>query len=392
MNNKFDDIAPLYDSQVEGAIQELLIDPGFKHAVTYIMPDINWDDFSKQMSSFKTKKDFQQKMIYPVVTFLAKSCTTNIKSENWKNLSNEKQHLILSNHRDIVLDAGLLNIMRFEQGFETTEIAIGNNLLIHPWIEKLVKLNKSFIVKRGLSIREQLGASRHLSEYIHYNIEDKGESVWIAQREGRAKDSNDKTQESLLKMLTLHNEDNSFIASLKRLNLVPLCISYEFDPCDYLKAKEFQQKRDNPNFKKEQRDDLLSMEIGILGQKGEVVFRFGKCINDELDKITETDKRKQVEIATQIIDREIHANYEIFKGNYIAYDLLNNEERFAGIKYNAQDKAKFTQYIEKQLSKIELENKDMDFLWNTMLIMYSNALKNFLIANNLQQDIEMVTV
>ncbi len=379
MNSKFDDIAPLYDHEVEQAIQELLVDPGFQHAVKYVMPDLDWAEFSAQMSSFKTKKDFQMQMVYPVVTWLRKMGSTGISTQNWDNLSRDKEHVILSNHRDIVLDAGLLNITRFEQGFDTTEIAIGDNLLIHPWIEKLVKLNKSFIVKRGVSVREQLLSSKHLSEYIHYNINEKGESVWIAQREGRAKDSNDRTQDSLLKMLTLHSEDGTFLGSLKRLNLVPLSISYEFDPCDYLKAKEFQQKRDNPEFKKTQRDDLLNMEIGILGQKGQIVFRFGKCINDELDKMPDADKRTQVEMAAKIIDKEIHLNYEIFKGNYVAHDLLHNETRFAD-RYTQEDKQSFIDYLEGQIKKIDLEVVDHDFIFERMLVMYSNTLKNYLIA------------
>lgn len=377
MDSKFDDIAPLYDHEVEQAIQDLLVDPGFHHAVTYIMPDINWDDFSAQMSSFKTKHDFQSKMIYPVVSWLGKMCSTGLRGESWEKIKDGREHVILSNHRDIVLDAGLLNIMRFENDLDTTEIAIGDNLLIHPWIDKLVRLNKSFIVKRGLSVREQLVSSRHLSEYINYNINQKGESVWIAQREGRAKDADDRTQESLLKMLTLYDSKANFAESLKALNLVPLSISYEFDPCDYLKAQEFQLKRDNPHYKKSQRDDLLNMEIGILGQKGQIVFRFGNCINDELDKITHLDKREQITAATQIIDKEIHRNYEIFKGNYVAYDLLYGGERFID-KYTQEDKESFLAYLDKQIDKTELQYKDYDYLKEKMLVMYSNTLKNHL--------------
>lgn len=379
MSSKFDDIAPLYDHEVKQAIAELLVDPGFKHAVTYIMPDIDWDEFSSEMSKYTTKKEFQTQMIYPVVSVLGSKVTTSIKGDKWERIDSSVQHLFLSNHRDIVLDAGLLNILRYGQGFDTTEIAIGDNLLIHPWIDKLVRLNKSFIVKRGVSIREQLTASKHLSEYIHYNISEKGQSIWIAQREGRAKNSDDRTQDSLLKMLALYPEDKSFIESLKELNLMPLSISYEYDPCDYLKAKEFQLKRDNPEYKKTQRDDLLNMEIGILGQKGNVVFRFGNCINDELDKITEPDKRLQPEIAAKIIDKEIHSNYEIFAVNYIAHDLLNNERRFAD-KYSDEEVNGFKSYLTKQIGKIDIENRDEDFLWSKLLEMYSNTLKNHLIA------------
>lgn len=377
MSSKFDDIAPLYDHEVKQAIQDILVDPGFQHAVKYIMPEIDWAEFSAEMSKYATKKEFQSRMIYPVIKALGMRVSSSMKLDNWESIDRSVEHLFLSNHRDIVLDAGLLNILRHEKGFETTEIAIGDNLLIHPWIDKLVRLNKSFIVRRGLSIKERLIASKHMSEYIHYAISEKKESVWIAQREGRAKNSDDRTQDSLLKMLALYPEDKSFIESLKELNLIPLSISYEYDPCDYLKAKEFQQKRDNPDFKKTQRDDLLNMEIGILGKKGNVVFRFGKCINDELDKITEPDKRLQPEIAAQIIDKEIHRNYEIFPCNYIAYDLFYKETRFED-KYTSEQLDEFKDYLDKQIKKIDLDYIDYDFVWDKMLEMYSNTLKNYL--------------
>ncbi|MDU1890562.1 MAG: 1-acyl-sn-glycerol-3-phosphate acyltransferase [Dysgonomonas sp.] len=379
MNSKFDDIAPLYDNEVEQAIQDILVDPGFQHAVKYIIPDIDWAEFSEEMSKYKTKEEFQRKMIYPVVTALGMRVTESIKSDNWENIDRSVQHLYLSNHRDIVLDAGLFNILRYDQDLATTEIAIGDNLLIHPWIDKLVRLNKSFIVRRGLSIKEKLIASKHMSEYIHYTINEKGESVWIAQREGRAKNSDDRTQDSLLKMLALYPEDKPFLERLKELNLIPLSISYEYDPCDYLKAKEFQQKRDDPDFKKTQRDDLLNMEIGILGWKGNVVFRICQCINPELDKITETDKRTQAELAAKIIDKEIHTNYEIFPCNYIAHDLFNNENRFQD-KYTTEQSDAFKKYLDTQIKKIDLDYIDYDFVWNKMLEMYSNTLKNHLEA------------
>ncbi len=377
MSSKFDDIAPLYDHEVKQAIQDILVDPGFQHAGQYIMPEIDWAEFSAEMSKYATKKEFQSRMIYPVIKALGMRVSSSMKLDNWESIDRSVEHLFLSNHRDIVLDAGLLNILRHEKGFETTEIAIGDNLLIHPWIDKLVRLNKSFIVRRGLSIKERLIASKHMSEYIHYAISEKKESVWIAQREGRAKNSDDRTQDSLLKMLALYPEDKSFIESLKELNLIPLSISYEYDPCDYLKAKEFQQKRDNPDFKKTQRDDLLNMEIGILGKKGNVVFRFGNCINDELDKITEPDKRLQPEIAAQIIDKEIHRNYEIFPCNYIAYDLFYKETRFED-KYTSEQLEEFKDYLDKQIKKIDLDYIDYDFVWDKMLEMYSNTLKNYL--------------
>lgn len=377
-DNKFVDIAPLEDKDVKQAIQELLVDPGFMYAVKYIIPDINWEEFSSEMLKYNTKFDFQSKIIAPTVWALANKTSSGITSSGWENID-ENSHLIISNHRDIILDAGLLNIMRNEKGLTTTEIAIGDNLLIHPWIEKLVRLNKSFLVKRGVSVRQMLEVSSHMSEYIHHVINDKKESVWLAQREGRAKDSNDRTQESVLKMLALSAPSGEFTERIKSLNILPLSISYEYDPCDYLKAMEFQLKRDNPEYKKAQIDDLRNMEIGLLGFKGRIHFRFGKEINDKLDSIESLEKKERTSAVARIIDREIHLNYEFYPCNYIANDLLVNSDQYKEY-YTDQQEADFKEYLAKQIDKIKLENKDIPFLRTKILEMYSNTLKNYLIA------------
>lgn len=380
-NNKFIDIAPIEDRDVKRTIQELLVDPGFIHAVKYILPDIDWSDFSAEMSKYNSKFDFQSKMIAPTVWGIARRTASSVESSGWENFNDGKAHLVISNHRDIVLDAGILNILLNDKGLNTTEIAIGDNLLIHPWIEKLVRLNKSFIVRRGVSVRQMLEVSSHMSEYIHHTISDKNESVWLAQREGRAKDSNDKTQESLLKMLALSPKTGHFIEHIKELNIVPLAISYEYDPCDYLKAMEFQLKRDNPEYKKTQIDDLRNMEIGLLGFKGNIHFRFCKEINNQLDNISTLDKKEQATAVAHIIDKEIHSNYELFPCNYIAYDILEQNGRFKS-KYTGEQAGEFCKYLKKQIEKIKMENKDEDYLLNKLLEMYSNTLRNYLVATN----------
>ncbi len=378
-NDKFNDIAPIEDENVRKTIEELLVDPGFIHAVKYILPDIDWDEFSVEMLKYNSKFDFQNKMIAPTVWGITRKTSSSVNSDGWENLQDNKAHLVISNHRDIVLDAGILNILLDEKGLPTTEIAIGDNLLIHPWIEKLVRLNKSFLVKRGVSVRQMLEVSSHMSEYIHYTITDKQASVWLAQREGRAKDSNDKTQESLLKMLTLYPKTLSFTDSIRELNIVPLSISYEYDPCDYLKAMEFQLKRDNPEYKKTQLDDLRNMEYGLLGFKGNIHFRFGKEINDRLDPVSSFDRKEQAGEVARIIDKEIHSNYEFYPCNYIAYDALDRTRRFRE-KYTEKEASDFNEYLAKQMNKIQLENKDEDFLRHKLLEMYSNTLRNYLIA------------
>jgi len=378
-NNKYTDIAPIEDQDVKQTIQELLVDPGFIHAVKYILPDIDWEEFSAEMSRYSSKYEFQTHMIAPTVWGITRKTSSSVNSTRWENIIDGKSHLVISNHRDIVLDAGILNILLTDKNLPTTEIAIGDNLLIHPWIEKLVRLNKSFLVKRGVSVRQMLEVSSHMSEYIHYTINEKKESVWIAQREGRAKDSNDRTQESLLKMLALMPKGHSFVESIKELNIVPLSISYEYDPCDYLKAMEFQLKRDNPEYKKSQIDDLRNMEIGLLGFKGHIHFQFGKEINDKLYPIASLDKKEQAGAIAQIIDTEIHKNYMFYPCNYIAYDTLEKTNKFKD-KYTDKEVSDFQEYLAKQINKINLENKDEEFLTNKLLEMYSNTLRNFLVA------------
>lgn len=379
-SDKFKDIAPLEDFEVKQTIQDLLVDPGFIHAVKYILPNVDWDEFCEEMSSYNSKYDFQSKMISPVIWSLAMHRSTSIDSSGWDRLG-KIPHLVISNHRDIILDAGLLNILSYQHGLPTTEIAIGDNLLIHPWIKNLVRLNKSFIVKRGVSVRQMLQVSTHLSEYIHYVINNKKESVWLAQREGRAKDANDRTQTSLLKMLSLGNSSKNLVDSLTELDIIPLSISYEYDPCDYLKAMEFQLKRDFVDYKKSNKDDLKNMEIGLLGFKGKIHFQFGDPINNKIQTVKNYDKKRQLDAIAKIIDKEIHKNYQIYPINYIASDLLNGTLEFKN-NYTELQKQEFEDYIIKQIDKIDLENKDILFLRSKMLEMYSNVLKNYLNNRN----------
>ena len=257
-------------------------------------------------------------------------------------------------------------------------MAIGNNLLIYDWITDLVRLNKSFIVKRNTGLREGLEAAKKLSAYIHYCILEKHESVWIAQREGRAKDSSDHTQDSLIKMLALGGQ-GPFIDKVKEINLMPVCISYEYDPNDYLKAKEFLMKKRDPEFKKSQRDDLFSMETGLLQFKGKVHFQLTPRINSKLDQLGDfTDNNVAAKHVGCLVDQAIHRSYEMFDINYIAFDLLHGCHRFER-KYTPEKKFETVDYFNRQLDKIQLDDitsEERDFLWNTMLTMYANPLKN----------------
>ncbi|GHT32297.1 acyltransferase [Bacteroidia bacterium] len=376
--SKFDDIRPLVDAEVPEAIEKLIADPAFEKAFRYIKPDLDWEKFKQQLRSFKTVKAFKTNVAYDAVMTVGKSTTFSLTISGRSRLP---EGLVpctfISNHRDIVLDASFLNVMLYDVGYGMTQVAIGDNLLISSWIETLVRLNNSFIVKRGVSGRQQLEVSAELSAYIHHTIKETKESVWMAQREGRAKDSDDKTQNSILKMLNMGG-DKDIVSNLMELDIVPVAISYEFDPCDFLKAKEFQQKRDNTDFVKSKRDDLLNMETGILNNKGRVHFTICSPINPQLDKLDRSlDKNELYTRIATIIDHEIYKHYRFYPCNFVAYDLQTNTNRFSG-NYGPKDKKQFESYLQGQLDKIVIPNKDEPYLRGKILDMYTNPLKNYL--------------
>lgn len=375
--NRFNDISPIPDSEVPETIQRLLANDYFTRAAETFVKPIPWQKLMPIMRQCETKDDFQHRIIHPAMKQLIANTTETLKAEGWHNIPEGKGALFISNHRDIVLDAAFLNILMVDQKRTTTEIAIGDNLLIYPWIEELVRINKSFIVKRGVSVRQMLEVSKHLSAYIYDTVNRRAESAWIAQREGRAKDSNDKTQVSLLKMLALNNSADPGKA-LQDLHIVPLSISYELDPCDYLKAKEFQLKRDNPEHKKTNADDIENMFTGIMGFKGRVTFRFGTCIDDAVKGIpTSTVRNELLEQAAALIDREIYLNYTFFPFNWVAYDLMTGNDRFSS-HYSQEDLSAFNAYLQKQIEKIDISNRDDVFLREKMIEMYGNTVKNYL--------------
>ena len=374
----FSEIAPYDDSVFKEKMANLVKDPGFLHAVYYTMPKDDVPALIEDLLKIDNKYDFQNQIMCPFLEMLAKTTTSGISLGGIKFYNPAINNVYITNHRDIVLDASFLNLALMRQGIPSSEVAIGNNLLIFDWINDLVRLNKSFIVKRNTGLREGLLAAKQLSAYIHHAILDKKESVWIAQREGRAKDSSDHTQESLIKMLAIAGE-GSFIDRLKEINLMPVSISYEFDPNDYLKAREFLMKRRDPGFKKSKHDDLFSMETGLLQFKGKIHFQLTPRINTKLDQLGDfPDNNTAARYVGCLIDQAIHRSYEIFPINYIAHDMLHNQNRFAG-KYTEEQRRDVVDYLNAQLDKVELDNitkEEHDYMLEMMLIMYSNPLKN----------------
>ena len=356
-----------------------MTDPQFRAVLAYIFPDMPFEAFAEKLKLCKTNLDFQVAFCYPFLKNLLKKASTGCDFD-MTNIDNKRRYTFVSNHRDIVLDSALLDVMLIEADFKTTcEIAIGDNLLAAPWIKDLVRVNKSFIVLRSAGIREMLINSKRMSEYMHHVINDKHDNIWIAQREGRAKDSNDRTQESILKMMAMGGSGNT-IERLKQLHIVPLAISYEYDPCDYLKAVEFQLKRDVEGWKKTKQDDVLSMQTGIMGYKGAIHYHCATCIDDYLDSLpADMPKGDIFKAVAEHIDKGIHANYRLYPNNHIALDKLEGGDRG---NYSAEEKARFEKYLDGQLQKAEEMARqagltpDTDYLLERMLTMYANPTRN----------------
>ncbi len=372
---QFDPIRPFEPDELPDVFDRLLQNEQFCSVLAYFYPDVPKEALAAKMHACKDNLDFQKTFCYgflvQLLARLSKGCDIDIAS-----LDTDSRYTFISNHRDIVLDSALLDKLLIDAGFNTTcEIAIGDNLLKLPWVKDLVRVNKSFIVERALSMREMLMASKRLSEYMHFVIAEKNDNVWIAQREGRAKDSNDRTQEAILKMMVMGGE-GSIIDRLKQLHLVPLAISYEYDPCDYLKAAELQARRDNPSWQKGPMDDVTSMQTGIMGYKGYIHYQCADCIDSYLDTIpADTPKTELFRLIADHIDRQIFAGYRLYPNNYVALDLLHGDSAHAD-HYTAEDKAHFEAYLKGQLDKIEMEGKDDAYLREQMLKMYANPAIN----------------
>ena len=384
MKEEFQDIAPYDDSEFGTHMAQLVDEPGFENAIKYIMPDADFSALRSLLKQIRSKNEFQQKVMLNILELLERKTTAGITETGSENIDNNKSVLFISNHRDIVLDASFLGLVMIRHNRSAMEVALGDNLLIYPWIENLVRLNKGIIVKRNLRLTKALEAAKQLSAYIRFCINEKHESVWLAQREGRAKDSNDITQESVIKMLALSGDDNESMAKrLVALNITPVSISYEYDPNDYLKAREFLARKRDPEFKKSQRDDLFSMETGILQYKGRVNYTFCPCINSRLEALEGvTDRVEMVRYICDIIDSEIHKNYCIYPANYIAYDIVHQTQRFAS-EYSPAEVTAFTNYVEKQLNKVDLPNitpDDRNYMFEQIMLMYANPLRNKLAA------------
>lgn len=371
---------PYAPDELPGVFRELMADPQFMGVAAQVVPGLH-EHLASMMSASAagqpmTNLDVQKIFIYPIVKRIIAECSDGIDLGLPEGFDRATGHTFITNHRDIVLDSALLSVLLVENGFPTTtQIAIGDNLLIFPWIEKLVRINKSFIVRRSLTMREMLRSSQLMSRYMHYVIASENDNIWIAQREGRAKDSDDRTQESVLKMMVMGGE-GSIIDRLRQLNITPMALSYEYDPCDYLKAKEFQQKRDIEGFRKSKADDLENMRVGIFGKKGRIHFEAAPCINPWLDTIDPaTPKSELFRLVAEHIDREIFRSYRLFPGNFVALDTLSGTPTHAAA-YSEAEREAFLAYVDGRVAMVELPQPDKAFLRQRILTMYANPAVN----------------
>ncbi|MBR6827917.1 MAG: acyltransferase [Prevotella sp.] len=372
--SEFDEIRPYEPEEMKQAFEDLINDRQFnvvmKGFAPWLPKGIRNGLLRLAFTGVKTPLDFQKRFMKPVVKYIIRKHTDGCSFDDALLPQDKSQrYTFISNHRDIVLDSAFLDVMLVDKDYPTTvEIGIGDNLLIYPWIKRLVRMNKAFTVRRGLSLRETLAASQLMSRYIHYAVTQKHENIWIAQREGRAKDSDDRTQDAVLKMLSMGG-------TLNELNIVPLTISYEYDPCDYLKAQEMQQKRDNPAFKKSRQDDLDNMKTGILGYKGRVTYRAAAPVNTWMADLDSLPRQEFFAEVAHRMDHELHRDYELYPCNYIAADLLSGSREHAA-NYTNEDEQRFSRYLDGQLAKVTIADPDLPFLRERILTMYANPLKN----------------
>lgn len=371
----FNAIRPFEPEELPEVFERLLGNAQFAQVVAYVFKDVPFDMLAQKMRACKTNLEFQVAFCYPFIKGLLQKaslgCDMNVDA-----IDMEKRYTFVSNHRDIVLDSALLDVLLVDAGCKTTcEIAIGDNLLSLPWVKDLVRINKSFIVERSVSLRQMLLSSKRLSDYMHLVIAQKHDNVWIAQREGRAKDSNDRTQESIIKMMVMGGE-GTLVERLKGLHIVPLAISYEYDPCDFLKAQEFQLKRDIADWKKGPMDDVVSMQTGIMGYKGHIHYDAAPCIDAWLDTLDpDMPKADFFKAVATHIDEEVFRRYRLYPSNYVALDELEGTTAHAD-RYTAEQKAQFDGYIAQQMAKIQLPDKDEAFLRERLLTMYANPARN----------------
>lgn len=369
--SKFDEIRFFDDSEVNEALLGIARDPMMNALMSFTFPDTDKKIWREQFKNIHSVSDFQHNFIAHTIRQILAKSSEGLTTSGFDKLDKQTPYLFISNHRDIVLDTSLINLVLLEKGLIMTASAIGDNLVQKTFLHDLAKLNRNFLVQRGLPLREQLKSSQIMSEYIKELLHTENRSVWIAQREGRTKDGNDVTQQGVLKMLAMAAEDIPLADYFKTLKIVPVSISYEYDPTDSLKMPQLLAKHRDEEYIKGKDEDFMTMLSGVLGQKKRIHLHAGNVLDTELDDIAANseNKNKQLQAIAQIIDDSIIQNYKLWPTKFIAYDLLHNTDTYAD-QYTEQEKHLFVRRLEMRIDPSDAISKDY------FLAMYANPLVN----------------
>jgi hypothetical protein len=369
----FDDIRPFYDHEVNALIHKIIKDPVFMKVINYLWPEMTFEEVYKRTKDLHSNYEFQVEFMHAAIRRIVETSASKLTSSGFKNLDPSKRYLFIANHRDILLDAAILQVLLVEHDFPTTEITFGNNLKEKGFITDFGKLNRMFTVQREGTSKELYEISRKLSAYIRHTIVDKKVSVWIAQRNGRTKDGSDFTQTGLLKMLNISGKKD-FLKDFSQLNVVPVSISYEYEPCDHLKAQELYLSNLLTKYNKAPGEDLNSIITGIKQFKGRIHLSIGSPVTDqELKTITrQENENDRIKSLAALIDKRIYDNYHCYPNNYVAADLLEKSYKRSS-KYTNEDKQRFIDYIASQLKKTTGET---DLLEQNFLRIYATPAIN----------------
>jgi 1-acyl-sn-glycerol-3-phosphate acyltransferase len=367
---KFERIRPFYDSEIQAALQSIANEPMLQGIMKFTFPDHSPEQQLELLADIRSTDDFQRRIIYHALLKVLAMSSEGLSTSGFEDLDPQTPYLFISNHRDIILDTSLLNVALLEHQLIGTASAIGDNLVKKPFLNILSKINRNFLVLRNLPPRELLEASVVLSEYINEMLSRENRSVWIAQREGRTKDGNDATHPGVLKMLSLAAENEDVISYFKRCRIVPVAISYEYDPTDALKLPELIANLNNQPYVKGENEDFDTLYRGITGQKKHIHIHAGTVLDAELDEIQNIpNSNKQIKALTQLIDNAILSHYKLWESNYIAYDLLYHTDEYVTF-YTDKSKADFVARMNRKI-----DNKDTIHR-HQFLAMYANPVIN----------------
>ncbi len=364
---EFDDIRPYLEDEIPEAMKRIANHPHFKDAAEFVFPDQNIDDVRTMVENISSCAEFQRKVMFRVNSSVIEKTCTKFSCTGIEHINPEQNHLFISNHRDIMLDASLLCFCLFNHGIDTPEITFGANLMQGDFIIDIGKSNKMFRVERPSSdFHEFVHQSRHLSDYIRFTIEKKGQSVWMAQKNGKTKNGSDRTDQGIIRMLAM-SRSSSLSESISSLNIIPVSISYEWEPCDILKACELFSAMSGPYVKKPG-EDLNSILTGILQPKGRVHLSFCESISEEdLKDFSHLPHNAFCKETASVIDRRICSSYLLSPNNYIAHDIRDGNSRYEK-SYTEFEKERFKDHLDELLKN----HTDRETIRKLLLDIYAN--------------------